>query len=250
MIFMTPSALGCQTTNILYKNILKTATLEGTEANLADDETWSSWTGNSVTIDNGSAVECNGAAIVGHTLATDTTTVVIQYSTNGTTWTNAHSVITPTSDEDIFILFGDIVAQYWRILIGSGPSTISCAMIGKRLVMPVVPVSGHKPLHHSRKYDLLINDSIDGQMLGNRVNKMTCEGSVDFGLIDRDFAEVDMAEFEQHYNEGRTFMYAAAPAHYPKDMGYCVRNGDELAISWEEGDYMASVSMGIKAYVG
>lgn len=80
---------------------------------------------------------------------------------------------------------------------------------------------------------------------------MGAQASVNVGMIDRDWAENDLAEFEKHFNNGGAFFYCGAPNDIPKDMGYCRREGSmpEMSITWVEGDIMADVSFEMAAYV-
>lgn len=261
MIYIRNGATNYDCSNVLYENILKTGVVTDSGstspyfvAALKEDETYTSWRGNSasswVAVDAGSARYVNAVAIVGHTMFSDSASFRVESSNDGATYTAATPYIAPTDNSDIFVMLPNIKARYWRISIASGPATISCLMIGQKLAFGVTPLIGHKALHHSKKYTMMLNESLGGQFLGNRVNKVGIDGSVNLGYLDRTFVEGDVSLFEDHYNNGGTFMWAADPVSSPNDMGYCSRadGGNEMEIVFDGGPNLAAVSFEVKAY--
>lgn len=247
--------------NVLFNNIFEEYAITYTNqatgfaaANIADDETWSSWKPTSVpasvSADVGIARMYNAAGISAHTLGSNGATVRIQYSDDDVTWSNAADY-TPLTDEDIFFIFEDTTARYWRVRILNAVANIGVCKIGKRLIFPATVLSGHKPLHHSRKVELLNNTSMTGQFLGNRRLKQSAQTNVNLGLLDRAWVEGTLPTFENHYNNGRTFFYCSDPTNAPKDFGYCRRpqSSDEMNITWEEGDILAQVDFDVEAFV-
>lgn len=261
MIYIRNGATNYDCSNVLYENILKTGVVTDSgstspyfAAALKEDETYSSWRGNDaaswIKVDAGSARYVNAVAIVGHTLFSDGASFNIEYSADGVSYVAATENITPTDNSDIFAMLQNINARYWRVNVINGPATISCMMIGYKLPLGVTPLIGHKPLHHSRKHKMMLNESLGGQFLGNRINKVGIEGSVNLGYLDRKFVESEVSPFEEHYNNGGTFMWAADPVNSPNDMGYCSRadGGNEMEIVFDGGPELAAVSFEVKAY--
>ena len=125
-------------------------------------------------------------------------------------------------------------------------------MVGSKLAFPHTPIDSYTPLHHARRYEKMFNDSIKGVMLGNRVMASGAETDVDFGFVNRSFVDGPLRAFESHYNQGGTFFYAGWPAGQPLDMGYCRADSEYAIVNVEyiEGDGLANLSMGLKAYVG
>ena len=56
-------------------------------------------------------------AIANHNLRTSGGTIVLQYSANGSAWTNAFTPFIPESDDPIIVEFNSANARFWRILI-------------------------------------------------------------------------------------------------------------------------------------
>ena len=222
--------------------------------NVADDETWNSWKPTAVpatiSCDVGFDKNCNCAGIAAHNLGSSGATVQVQYSDDGAAWTTV-ATYAPLTDEDIMIFWDLETHRYWRLRVTGAVANIGVLFIGVRLVFPVTVLSGHKPLHHSRKVELLTNTSMTGQFLGNRRLKQSAQTNVNLGLLDRDWVEGTLPTFEDHYNNGRTFFYCSDPTNAPKDFGYCRRpqSSDEMNISWEEGDILAQVDFDVEAFV-
>lgn len=248
--------------NVLYDNVLAQGVFthstqsEGFNAvNANEDETWNSWkpavVPASLKVDVGYPVSCDAIGIAAHTMFTTGTTFRVEYSTNDVSWTVAFSNYTPTSNEDVVGFFPAVTARYWRVWITGAISNFGVIKLGKKLAFPNAPLSGHKPLHHARKFEMISNDSLGGNFLGTRVVRSGAETSINVGQVDRDFAETDLEDFEYHFNTGQAFFYCGSPIDTPKDFGYCKRpgNGGEMNISWVEGDILADVSFSVVSYV-
>lgn len=248
--------------NILWDNIMTRSTIsnasspsENPRINVTDPATWSSWSmaaRNNLDFDYGSVVEVDCISIAAHNLGSSGADFVLESSDDGVTgWTAAHARQFPLTDEDIIVMFPVRSSRYWRINVGPTFS-IGIIFVGKRLIFPHAPIDGYTPLHHARRYTKMFNDSIKGQFLSNRVMSAGAETQVDMGFFERTWLEANIRMFERHYNQGGTFFYAGCPAKYPLDMGYCRALGEDeiLAIEWTEADKMATLSFGVRAYVG
>lgn len=248
--------------NILSRNVMGNGTLSwggqltGYEAvNVIDDATWNSWAFSGVpkvvSVDRGSSVMCNAAGIAAHTAGTNGSGLRIQYSSDDITWNNATSVYSPLTDDTIFWLFPNTTARYWRLQVLNAECNIGVLKIGEKFAFDNSPISGHRPIHHSKTYDMLSNKSQTGHLLNNRVIRRGASTSIDMGLMDRTFVEGSMLSFEEHYNTGRSFFYCGSPLYTPDDMGYCWRpnGGNTMNITWEEGDDLAQVDFEVEAYV-
>lgn len=247
---------------ILYQNIFETGTVtvssetsDGDGANALEDTTFDFWTAGdasaSISVDYGSAVECDCFAIAAHTLGTVGATVSVSSSDDGVTYSSALAEVTPTDDETIIAVFFPVTARYWRISITDGPSSIGVLKLGRHLLIDGGVINGHVSIAHAKKIELLNSTSIGGQYLGNRIKRIGANTTIDFGFLDSDFVDTTMREFEDHYNSGRTFFFAANPAFMPDNIGYCWRpeGAGELRPSYEEGGELMSVSMEVSAYV-
>lgn len=247
--------------NVLYRNIFDYGDVSYSNAavgypgsNAQDDATWNSWKQTTVpayaTVNAGYAVMCNTLGIAAHNLSSSGSSIELRTSPDAVTWTTVVATYIAPNDEDILIYFQNTSSVYWSIVINGSTCTIGAIKLGASLKFPCAPLEGHRPLHHSRKVTMLSNQSAGGNFLGNRPVKMGAETSVNIGMVDRDWAENDLAEFETYFNNGGAFFYCGAPSDTPKDMGYCRREGgSEMSITWVEGDIMADVSFEMTAYV-
>lgn len=223
--------------------------------NVLDPATYSSWMANAasgwIRFDFGSATQVDGVGIGAHNLATSgVTNIAIQSSPNGTDWTNRASV-NPLTNEDIMAIFPVVSARYWRIALTGPAANIGVITVGKRLIFPHAPIDDYTPLRHSKQYNKLFNNSIGGQLLGNRVTAAGASTTVDFGFVPIGFVENELLEFADHYNRGGTFFYAATPSVFPREMGYCWAIGEDsiVDVNYIEAAKLATLSFGVNSYV-
>jgi len=263
-VVIQPGAQNTSKAMVLWDNILTRAVSAsdfGTDANYPsincrnDEATWSSWRTNVAdgyfAVDMGSNTQVSALGIASHNLASSGAGVMVSHSDDGITWVDMNTV-NPMTDDDMIVLFGSVSARYWRVTITDAAASIGVAFLGRPLVFPHSPVDSYAPLHHSRRYEKLYNDSLKGHFLGNRVMSAGAETEVDMGFLDRNWLELNIRGFEKHYNQGRTFFYAGCPSRYPDDMGYCrSANSDEsLVIEFIEGDRLSSLSFGVRSFIG
>lgn len=261
-IYIDGAPSGLDKINVLYNNVFEDGTVTwanqvtGSEAlNVLDDESTSWWTQSSVpswvkvALPAVDTVNCLG--IASHDMGTSGASFELQHSPDGVTWTSIYGPESPTNDDDIIVYFDDVTDDYFRVIIDDAVCNIGVIKLGSRLAFPVAPMSGHKPLHHSRSVTLLSNQTVGGQLRANRPVKMGAGTTVNCGLVDRSFTEGALLPFEDAYNNGRAFFYCGAPSVIPKDMGYCWRpeGGDIMNVSWSEGDGLSQVDFEIRALV-
>lgn len=246
---------------LLYDSVFENGTVtvssetpDGEGANALEDTTFDFWTPAdataSITVDCGSAVECDCLGVAAHTLGTEGASIQVRGSSDGSAWVTISSV-SPMVDDTIVSIFPAVSYRYWQVQVTGGPASIGVVKLGKRLIIDGGVISGHVSIDHGAKVELLNSTSIGGQFLGNRIKRVGAETSIDFGLLDRDFVDNVMAAFEAHYNSGRTFFFSAHPTFMPENIGYCWRpeRGGELSPTYEEGGELMSVSMDVSAYV-
>jgi len=225
--------------------------------NVTDPTTWSSWLGtgtseNWIRYDFGAAVAIDACGIGSHVMGRAGVALAsVQRSDDGVVWVTVASHV-PQSDDDVMFIFQSATARYWRVLLAGPAANIGVLVLSSRLIFPHTPVDSYKPLHHARTYSKEFTDSIKNAALGNRVMATGAETEVDFGFVKRQFVDVNMRAFEDHYNQGGYFFYAGWPLGQPLDVGYCRANSEDATIEVEyiDGHNNASLSFGIIAYVG
>lgn len=223
--------------------------------NVLDPATYSSWkaigTNPALIFDFGVATSIDGAGISAHNMATSGVTQIgVRSSIDGISWTT-RGIYNPLTNEDIVFIFPQVTARYWNILLSGPAANIGCVALGKRLIFPSAPIDDYTPLRHSRQYTKLFNNSLGGQLLGNRVIAAGASTTVDFGFVDIAFVENELPEFMDHYNRGGTFFYVACPRDFPREMGYCWAIGEDsmIDVSYIEGGDLSNLSFGVNSYV-
>ena len=272
-VIIRPGATNTNKATVLWDNVFRggiLANILGTSNDhppinaISDDATWSKWEKSSATtstrfdIDLGDEVAIDCVGVSAHNLSTAGSEFRVDRSDDGVNFSSIFPYVDPDGDNDFMVIFPEVSARHYRIWFRASPDSswpvafIGNIFAGKRLVFPHAPVDSYTPLHHARRYEKLYNDSIKGHFLSNRVMSAGAETEVDMGFLDRGWLENNIRGFESHYNQGGTFFYCSSPSKYPDDMGYCRSRGSDesLDIEFIEGDKLASLSFGVRSYVG
>lgn len=259
MIRIETTATDTLSAMALYRNVLSEGTLAASSAAIGFDaanalgpQTNDSWKATALpatlAVMLGSAVACDCGSIIGHTLGSSGSTVYVEYFSGS--WQVAAS-LTPATDADILFLFGAQTSTQWRIRItGSTIPVISIAMIGPRLVIPEGVQAGYTPVNLGLSVDLLRSETRGGQFLGNRVQRTGAGTSIPLAPQERAWVETAAKPFIAHFNSGKPFVWAAAPAVLADDMAYCWRSGGVLSANYGAGALYGSMSMEVQAYAG
>lgn len=247
MLEVTSGATDLTKPLILHRNVFEygvvtfsNETSEGSGLNCLEDTTYDYWdtvgSTETATVDLGAATSCDCVGIDAHTIGTDGATVAVEYSANNIDWTEIWTH-TPTDNSCILGIWPATSARYWRVVVSDGPALIGVIKLGSRVIIPTGVMTGFIGIPHSRKVDLLSNNSITGQFIGTKVIKHGAMTTIDFGLIDREWAEDNLQSFEDDYNNGRAFFFAASPQSAIKDIAYCKRpdGSSELNPGYQEG---------------
>lgn len=238
---------------VLYENIFTLGTVtqsdDGDYENALSGTTWDFWSGGARTlrVDLDSDVYVDCLFIDAHNLSDDNDSVTLQYW-GGSDWVD-YQVITPTDNSAIAFIFPEINNDMYRVLITGGD--VGVLMLGKRLVFPQGVDQSHASIPHSTKYTLLGGDSINGQFIGNQVIRKGASLTVTFPLLDASWVDADMQEFEEHYNLGKPFMWAANALKFPTDFGFCQRpkGAGQLNPRYFEGGLYEEFSMQLGVYI-
>lgn len=158
-------------------------------ANLADPRTGNAWkpasTGTqTITYEFTADQAVDYFAVVGHTLSDDSSSIKLEYSTDGTTYYDAVASISPTDNNVIFRIFTEIEADYWRVSITCtvAPS-IKYVAIGSVLQLPVGMPDGFGPIHLQRTSDYLNNKSEGGEFIGRSLIREGLDGRIDLKYL-------------------------------------------------------------------
>lgn len=260
-IVIVSGAQGTSGANLLYRNLFLEGTLTAVAElasnpieNALSGETWDYWSqsaiGGSMSVDLGSARSCDGIGFSSHNAGTSGSRLDIQYSSNGSTWTNIVQY-SPPDNSAIFISFPSTSARYWRVLVDVATCYIGVIILGQRLQFPAGVLTGHTSMHNAKKSKLMNTTTVSGQHRNNRITRMGIEGKIDFGLVATSFGDGAFQEFKDHYNAGKIFFYAGSPLNYPKDTALCWRPeaAGDISPSYQEGGTLMDLSMEVSAFV-
>ena len=243
---------------VLYDNILLdgtvTATTEATDAevgNLLTDSTFDFWkpttTSGTISLALGTTATASALGISGHDLGTQGATVVIK---RGVT---TLATINPTDDSTIIALFASGTDTAYSVEISGATAApyISNLFLGVPLVFESGIIPSYTPLWMAEDVELLMNESLGGQFFQNRVIRKSANTNVNLNILDRTFIEgVDFQAFRRHFNDGRTFFFAAGPSAFEDDGSFCRRSGDTLKPTFTNDGIFYQVGMNLEAFVG
>lgn len=225
------------TGKIGYKNLLTLGTVttsSGTKENLYDWKMHTWWTPTStgdswVKVDMGSAATVNYFAVAAHNLGSLGNTVKLQYSTNGTTWSDATTALSESNDRVIFSVFDDILARYWRVLMNC-PSTISSigvAAFGERVDLPRGFPSGFVPPALGRVSDYHTSVSENGQFIGRSRSNSLYKTRFSLPQLEPGWVRSTWEDFADHA-EIKPFFFSWDNQSY----------STEVVIAWMTGNYI------------
>lgn len=247
---------------VLYDNLFAKGTLgKSTEdtnypvVNITDEATTKYWKPTAlpayVSVDMTTATSADSCAIIGHDLGSKSCSVKVQKSDNNSTWTDVTTAISPTDDTTILLLFKSVSARYWRIYItGSGSKPyVAYVMLGDRFTFPAGVLPPYTPVWLSQKYELLTSVTIGGQFQGNRVLRQGGSTSINLVAVDRTFGEETVLPFRNHFNLGKSFVWASGPSIFDKDVGYCWRTeNSQITPTYDNDGIWMSLGMEVYAY--
>lgn len=244
---------------ILWDSILTRATItathetaDGLAVNAADQATNRAWIndnagGATLTAVLASSETCNIVGFAAHTLSGKTVTI---QRWNGSSWVNASSAVTPTSNLPFMIRFNSVASTQWRIVVTGGTFTLGVAYLGSALSVPGVIQPPHTPLQLCETVEVSDgSQSISGQFLGADIAVYGGEATVSFEVQLPSFVLTSFAAFRSWFNRAGCFFIASAPTAWPDDMGYCRRSGDEIVPPFRDAMFM-DLTMDVSVYRG
>lgn len=156
----------------------------------------------------------------------------------------------PPNDDPFMIVFPDESRTGYGISV-SGACQIGVAWIGPRLVIPGGVVPDYAPIWASKRVEKFPAVTRRGNFRGQRIERSGASLSAEFMPVTHTFALSDMADFRDHFNDGRAFVWASAPRVFPEDCAYCWADQDRtLSMTIRAGGDLVNLSMAMEAYVG
>jgi len=195
----------------------------------------------------GAAQNADFCFIGAHTLGTEGSTLTVQYF-DGSTWQNiaAHS---PSDDQPFMIVFPRRSAAGWGIQVSAAPAQVGVAFIGPRLIIPGGVQPDYQPIWATRRITKFPGTTRRGHFLGQRIERAGASVSASFMPIAHSFALTNMADFRNHFNDGRAFIWAPAPGIFTRDVAYCWAADDAtFAPSILAGGDLVNLSLRMEAF--
>ena len=219
----------------------------------ANELTWAMWRPAALPatweIDAGELVTVDACGIAAHTLAGNT--VEVEYY-DGAAWQTIDD-FAPGSNEPILFLFEAIEAQRFRIRIpdtGDIPS-VGVIFFGKALQMQRPIYGGHSPLALSRETTREPNRSERGQWLGLSLVRRGVATDFSWENLTAAWYREHFDPFVEYATQSRaTFFIAWRPAKFPKEVGYCWADQDDIQPSNMGTRDLMEVSMSVRGQIG
>jgi hypothetical protein len=257
MIYDTSYLAHMQNPQVLWDNMLLSATLtvsaetaSGLGVSCLTQSTNDGWSCPNVTGTLtgvwGAAVGVSMVGIAAHNLGGKT--VAVDYW-NGAAWVEAISRVV-ASGAAVMLSFERRVATQWRLRVSGGAFRIGVLYMGVPMIVPGVIQPPHTPLHTVETVRVLDgNISRNGQFLQSEIEEMNGIATLNFMVQRPEFALGVFDAFRLWFNRGNAFFIACYPSAWPKDMGYCWREGAEVTPPWRDAVFF-DLSMQVGVYRG
>ena len=215
---------------ILWDNLATRDTLGAGYVNMVDNNTIDFWespntSNHNIWVENIGQARFSCVALFRHNLATAGVEISIHDGVSPVT-----SWFTPQSDRLLIIIFPDAVAnnriglQYRN---ATTPPIIYNLFVGQRMVIPSgIDGSGFDPIEFSTSSELVQNQSLSGNLIGNYIVKSGVNVDLPFNFVEQDFIYDKVKGFAKHYNSGKPFFMASSPSLLPNDAAFLWRGGD------------------------
>lgn len=240
--------------NLLAEGTITDANLPATapRANAATESTFDFWQPATVPetlrATLGASQAADGAFFAAHNLGTAGATLTVQYF-DGSTW-QTQATYAPTSDEPFGFIWPTRSATGWGIQISGAVAQIGVAWIGPRLVIPGGVLPDYVPIWGAKRVERYAGVSRRGQFFGQRIERAGARLTPAFMDVPYSFAQSTLADFRDHYNDGKAFVWASAPGIFPEDAAYVwASEGANLQSPVRSGGDWCGLSMDVEAYV-
>jgi hypothetical protein len=247
--------------NLFRKGVLTASTyLTGSYVqNVIDYRTHTFWQGGgastyTITVDlsTGAALPADAIGIAAHNLYSIGSTIIIQSSTDGTSWVS-RSTFSCTSDDPHISTFASATAPYWRCVINCPSSEsprIGILNLSTLLNFPRCPTIGGAPPYQT--IQAVSNLSQTGILLGNVIRCHPEECNINLAYIPTTFfmstsGPANYGQFwVQHGRYLRPFFFGYSPDTFPEHNRYMrLRENSNYQLPLEESTLVQSFAMGL-----
>jgi len=171
-----------------------------------------------------------------HNLGTVGASVKLQYSTDGSTWSDAFTAQTPDDDEILLKTFTAQTADWWRIRfdLGSSAETLYVGIVafGQKLTTQYGMPAGFVVPRHGRATQILNNKTEGGQFAGRSIIARGARSTITIRNATQAWARSYWEPFVRHA-ELKPFFFSRNHTDYPEDAAFCWSDGEipEYAIN-------------------
>lgn len=178
-----------------------------------------------------SAMKADYLCIFGHNLHDVGGSVKAQYSTNGTTWTDATSYTAPADGSTIFQAFDGIWASHWRVTTNTtlGPAIMAGVMIGEAMTFERGLKAGFSPSSLSPKVESKVLMSELGVNLASSIIRTGIKGNISLTNLSPDWVRDNWVPMIDHLNNGLPCVFSWDYVGHP----------DEAVLIWKTSDIPA-----------
>lgn len=167
----------------------------------------------------------NSYALHKHNLFDLGATCKLQYSSDGSSWTDmAGSAFTPGDNKTIFIVGTAISQKFWRIvisgLVASDVLKIGQAFIGNSLLVFSPPEIGFSPPNIALQNEFISSRSDGGDFLGRSLVRKGSEGMFTITNVREDWVRTNWIPFMEAA-EKHPFYHAWDTSTFSREVGYC-----------------------------
>lgn len=200
---------------------------------LANPATYLYWKGETtgeqfVTVAFGSSLTVNYVGIARHNFGTTGAQYIVEYSTNGSTWTPLTDITTAPDDDRVIINeFVDTAATHIRLRIdpGSAIPEIGVLYVGSMLRLQRRIYVGHTPLPFGRVTTVSTGVAEDGQFLGRVLRRRMYESAVSMKNLTAAWYRSDLDPFFEAAAE-TPFFWSWRPDGFPNECGFAWLTND------------------------
>lgn len=179
-----------------------------------------------ITVDLSAEVDpVNAVGMQGHGFGTDQTVVSIEGLTAepGASYEEIYGETLMGDDGPALFLFenANLIGLRVRLQPTAAAPRMSVLSVGRALRIQHGILPGHTPIVDGQDVVRVPGVSQGGDYLGDTVIRETLSSTARFELLDPSWYRESMRPFVHAANRGRPFFFAALPAWWPAEVGYC-----------------------------
>lgn len=187
-------------------------------------------------------------AVYGHDLGAKGGSVQLQYSTDGSTWSNATDPVAPSGTQVVFKRFSAILAQYWRFKVSTPTDAayIAVAAFGPALEFPQGWRDGFQP-PLLNDYRDTTHQSEGGNFIGRSVVADPLSLQIRVTALDPAWVREHWVPFRRHA-EAKPFFVSWDAVDHPFEAAYCWTQGKQPQPQYDDYVFM-SVGLSVEGWV-